>query len=101
MPPGKGLQITGAAAAAQDPEHRHQQQEPLRVTHPAAVTPIRDGLEKADQVIRCGLINCCRTGIGHWGHEDPPTKPKADSTAKAYKDRLLGGPGVIQLFLQL
>ncbi len=68
MPPGKSLQITGAAAAAQDPKHRDQQQEPLRVTHPAAVSPVRDGLEKTDQVIRCGLINCSRMDFGHWGH---------------------------------
>jgi len=68
MPPGKGFQITGAAAATQDPQHRRQQQKPLRVTHPAAVTPIRDGLEEADQVIRCWLISCSRTGFGHWGH---------------------------------
>ena len=54
MPPGKRLQITGAAAAAQDPEHRHQQQEPLRLTHPTAVSPVRDGLETTDQVIAAG-----------------------------------------------
>jgi len=57
VPPGKGFQITGAAATAQDPQHRHQQQKPLRITHPAAVAAIRDGLEGADQVIRFGLIN--------------------------------------------
>ena len=37
MPASKGFQITGAAAAAQDPQHRHQQQEPLWVAHPTAV----------------------------------------------------------------
>jgi len=66
MPPGKGLEITGAAAAAQDPQHRHQQQEPLRVTHPTPVAPVRDGLEEADQVIRFGLIDSGRNGGGHW-----------------------------------
>jgi hypothetical protein len=66
MPPGKGLEITGAAAAAQDPQHRHQQQEPLRVAHPTAVAAIGDGLEEVDQVIRCGLINCGGAGFGHW-----------------------------------
>ena len=40
MPPGKGLEITGAAAAAQDPQHRHQQQESLGVAHPTAVAAI-------------------------------------------------------------
>ena len=44
MPPGKSLQITGAAAAAQDPQHRHRQQEPLRVTNPTAVATVGDGL---------------------------------------------------------
>ena len=74
MPPGKGLEITGAAAAAQNPQHRHQQQEPLRVAHPTAVAAIGDGLllrrslrlEEVDQVIRCGLINCGGAGFGHW-----------------------------------
>jgi hypothetical protein len=37
MPASKGFQITGAAAAAQDPQHRHQQQEPLWVAHPTTV----------------------------------------------------------------
>jgi len=50
---GERLQISGAPAAAQDPQNRHQQQEPLRVTHPAAVAAIRNGLEEADQIIRC------------------------------------------------
>jgi putative transposase len=39
------------------------------------------------------LINCARKGFGHWKGELPLTKPKADRPAKAYKDRLLGGPG--------
>ena len=66
--PGKGREIPGTAAATQDPEHRHQRQEPLRVADPTAVTAVRDGLEEADQIIRCGLINCSRTGFGYWGH---------------------------------
>jgi len=84
MPPGKGLEITGAAAATQDPQHRHQQQEPLLVAHPTAVTTIGDGLEEADQVSRNRLINCARKGFGHWKGELPLTKPKADRPAKAY-----------------
>ena len=55
VPPGKGLEIPGTPAATQDAEHRHQQQKPLRVADPAAIAAIRDGLEEADQVIRCGL----------------------------------------------
>ncbi len=54
VPPGKRLQIPRTAAAAQDPEHRHQQQEPLGVTHPATVAAVRDGLEEADQIAGAG-----------------------------------------------
>jgi len=64
---GEGLQIAGAPAAAQDPQHRDQQQEPLRVTHPTPVAAIGNGLEEADQIIRCGLIDCGGKGFGHWG----------------------------------
>jgi hypothetical protein len=68
VPPGKGLEIPGTPAAAQDPEHRHQQQKPLRVADPTAVATVRDGLEEADQIIRCGLSGCGRVVFGHWGH---------------------------------
>ena len=81
VPAGKSLQISGAAAAAQDPQYCHQQQEPLRIAHPAAVTTIGDGLKEADQVISSGLIDCRRKGFGHWQGEIPLTKPNADSTA--------------------
>jgi hypothetical protein len=37
VPLGKSLQITGAAAATENPENRHQQQEPLRVADPTAI----------------------------------------------------------------
>ncbi len=67
VPPGEGLQIAGAPAAAQDPQHRHQQQEPLQVSHPAPKAAIGNGLEKADQIVRCGLIDCGGAGFGHWG----------------------------------
>ena len=66
MPPGKGLKITGAPATAQDPGHRHQQQEPLRAAHPTPVAPVRDGLEEADQIARCGLIDSGGAGVVHW-----------------------------------
>lgn len=98
---GKGLQITGAAAAAQDPQHRHQQQEPLGVAHPTPVAAIGEGLEDADQVIRNSLIDCSRTGFGNWKGEIPLTKPNAGRPAKAYADRLLGGSGGIGSFLLL
>ena len=89
VPAGKSLQITGAAAAAQDPQHRHQQQEPLRVAHPTAVATVGDSLEEADQVIRSGLIGCSRSGLDHRQGEIPLTQPNADRSAKGYGDRLL------------
>lgn len=65
VPLGKCLQITGAAAAAQDPEYRDQQQELLRVTHPTPVSAIGNGLEETDQIIRCTQIVCSGGGFGH------------------------------------
>ena len=73
VPLGESLQIARAAAPTEDPEHRHQQQEPLRVTHPATVTTVRDRLEEADQVRRCRLIDCDGIGGGHRQRRDPPT----------------------------
>ena len=67
VPFGKGLQIAGAPAAAQDPQHRDQQEEPLRISHPAPVAAVGNGLEKADQIPRCGLTDCGGAGFGHWG----------------------------------
>jgi hypothetical protein len=92
MPPRKGLEITGAAAAAQDPQQRHQQQEPLGIAHPTAVAAIRNDLEEADQGIRNGLIDGGRAGFGRWQGALPLTKPDARRPAKGYADRLLGGP---------
>jgi len=94
MPPCEGLEITGAAAAAQDPKHRHEQQKPLRIAHPTAVAAVGNRLEVADQVISNGLVNCGREGFGHWQGEIPLTKPNAGRTAKSYVDRLLGGPAL-------
>jgi len=58
MPLGKSLQITGAAAATEDPEHRHEQQKPLRVADPTVEAAVGYGLllrrslrlEEADQI---------------------------------------------------
>ena len=93
MPPSKGLEITGAPAATQDPKHRHEQQKPLGVAHPTAVAAIRDGLEKADQIIGISLIDCSIGDLGHGGEPFPPTKANADSPNQNVVDRLLGGPG--------
>jgi hypothetical protein len=57
---GTTLQIPQALAAAQDPQHRHQQQSPGRKTHPASHPSIRDRLEVADQM----EIGCGRGGFG-------------------------------------
>lgn len=65
VPFGECLQIAGAPAAAEDPEHRHQQQESLAVAHPSAVPAIRNGLEEADQINRCLLIGCSGMDGGH------------------------------------
>jgi hypothetical protein len=50
MPLGKTLQIPGAAAAAEDAQDRHQQQQPLGVTDPSALTALRQGLQEGDQI---------------------------------------------------
>jgi len=52
VPTGKPLQITGAAATAEDAQHRHQREEPLGVTHPTPESTIRYGLEETDQIAR-------------------------------------------------
>jgi hypothetical protein len=55
--PGESLQIAGDELATQDPKQRHEEQEPLGITHPTPVASIRDGLEKANQIIRNTLID--------------------------------------------
>jgi len=56
MPPSERLEITGAAAAAQDPQDRNQQQEPLWIAHPTAVATIWDNPE--DHIMGISLIDC-------------------------------------------
>jgi hypothetical protein len=77
---GKGLQITGAAAAAQNPQHRHQQQEPLGLAHPTGEPPIRNGLEEVDVIARSALIVCGEIGFGHGAEPFPPTEPMLAAT---------------------
>ncbi len=57
VPFREGSQITGAPAVAKDPQQRHQQKEPLRIPHLAAVASVGDSLEEADQIGRCGVIS--------------------------------------------
>jgi len=47
---GKTFQIPDAAAAAQDPNGRHQQQQPLRVTDASALAAFWESLQEGDQI---------------------------------------------------
>jgi len=40
--------ISGAAAAAEDPKDRNQQQQPLRVADASALATFRQGLQEGD-----------------------------------------------------
>jgi hypothetical protein len=64
MMPGEGLQVAGATAAAQDPQHRHQQQEPLRVAHPTAVASnsFGEGFAYGNRLEEAELIRSSATG---------------------------------------
>ncbi len=93
VPTRKPLQITGAAAAAEDAQHRHQQQKPLGISNPPTEPPIGDGLEEADQVAWRLITPCGGVGFGHGGQPFPPTEPHAGRAAKGSSDKLLGGPG--------
>jgi hypothetical protein len=84
MADGKALQIPQALAAAQDPEHRHQQQVPSRKTHAAPHARVRDRLEVADQI----EIGCGRDALEHREEAIPPTSAHADSPGKRPWDRL-------------
>jgi hypothetical protein len=95
VPLGECLQIARAPAAAEDPQHRDQQQEPLRVTHPAAIAAVGNRLEEADQIIRRTQIGCSGGGFGYRERRDPLTKTNGARPAKSYLDRLLGGPEVV------
>ena len=92
VPLGEGLQIPGAPAVTEDPEHRHQQQVPLRIAHPSPVAAIRDGLEEADQVGISAEINGRGSGLGHREGACPASKPGTGGAAKGVPDGLSGGP---------
>ena len=61
-----------------------QQQEPLRISHPAPVAAIGNGLEVADQI----EIGCGRSAVGHKEEAIPPTSTHADNPGKEPWDRL-------------
>lgn len=84
MADGKALQILQALAAAQDPEHSHQQEVPGRNAHSTAHPSIRYCLEVADQV----EIGCSRVAFEHREEAIPPTSTHADSTGKNACDGL-------------
>jgi len=81
---GKALQIAQALAAAQDPQHLHEQQLPARNAYPAPRAAIGDRLEKADQV----EIGCGRIGFGHRMVAIPPASTDADSPGQGACDTL-------------
>ena len=81
---GKTLQIPQALAAAEDSQHRHQQQVPGGKTHAASHPRIWDRPQIADQV----EIGC---GGGAFKHKEgaiPPTSTHADSPGKDACDGL-------------
>ena len=81
---GKALQIPQALAAAQDPEHRHQQQVPGRDANAPSHARVRDRLEVADQVeIGCGV-----RAFGHREEAIPQTSTHARSPGKNACDTL-------------
>jgi len=84
MPPGETLQIPGAAAAAEDAQDRHQQQQPLGVTHPSALTPFRQRLKEGDQISSGSGVGQ-RTGA-------VPTKPAPAWPHQPPYDGLSAGP---------
>ena len=85
----KALKIPQALAAAQDPEHRHQEQKPLRKAHPASHPSVRDRLQETDQVGR-GID---RRGFWQRGDPLPPTKPNRRSPGELSCDGLSISPG--------
>lgn len=90
---GEGLQIPGAPAVTEDPEHRHQQQVPLRVADPSPLPAIGDGFEEADQIGISTEINGRGDSLGHREEARLASKPSRDGAAKGAPDRLSGGPG--------
>jgi len=83
---GKTLQIPGAASARQDAQDRHQQQQPLRVTHPSSLASFRQRLKEGDQISSGSGVGQ-RTGA-------VSTKPAPAWPHQLTCDGLSVGPGV-------
>jgi len=106
VPFGEGLQIALAPAVTEDPEHRDEQEIPLRIAYPAAVAAIGYGLllrrslrlEEADQVGISAEINRRGCGLGHCEGLHPASKPGTNGAAKGILDGLSGGPGLRALY---
>jgi hypothetical protein len=82
---GKTLQIPGAAAARQDAQDRHQQQQPLRVADASALAAFRQRLQEGDQI-------SSGSGVGQRTRA-VPTKPAPAWPHQPTRDRLSVGPG--------
>lgn len=85
MPFGKALQIPVAAAAAADAQDRHQQQQPLGVTHPSALACFGQRLNE-------GKWNSPGSGVGQRTGA-VPTKPAPAWPHQQPYDGLSVGPG--------
>ena len=82
--PSKTLQISQAFAAAQDPEHSHQQQVPSGKTYSSPHAGVWNRLEEADQI----EIGCSRIDFGHREGAILLNKPNAESSGHAACDTL-------------
>ena len=82
---GKRLEIKGAFTDDQDPEQRHEQQEPLRLAHSRAVAAKGNRVEEADQPFRYDWNACGRAGFGRWAGEIPLTKANADTPPRPWR----------------
>jgi len=100
LPPGKSLEITGAAAEPKDLKHRQQQQESQMEAHPRAVTANSFGegfaygkdLEEADQVSRNCLKDCSRKGFRPSEGRFSADKNQCRQTSKGFRRQTFRRP---------
>jgi len=81
----KTLQISGAAAAAEDAKDRHQQQQPLRVAETSALAAFRQRLQEGDQISSGSGVDQRTRAV--------PTKPAPAWPQQPTRDGLSVGPG--------